>query len=227
MRRKNWINKKNFFFGNFYKKNKLYYNYVFNKKTKIVDIHNVLTFTKNIFYLKNRYVNNNVKINSFYLCFLIRLFNVLKKTLMFRTFYKLYGKNKLILSPFFFSSSQFFEYRNNFFNILKINNVEGFYIYKNLFKLTGYYNDYLINSKIYINYNFFLYKNSYNIFFGINEVLKSKDSNRIGKVKHFSQPEIEQYNFNYYFAYNNYMNNTLELYKIITNLYINLLYKNN
>ena len=198
---------------------------MFNKKTKFIDVHNVLNFSKNIFFLKNRYVNNNAKINSFYLYFLIKFFNVLKKKVMFRTFYKLYNKNKLILSPFFFSSSQFFEYRNNFFNILNTNSVEGFFIYKNLFKLTGYYNDYLINCKIYINYNFYIYKNSYNIFFNLNEVLKLKDSNRIGKVKHFNQQEIEQFNFNYYFTYNNYLNSSLELYKIMIILYLNLINK--
>ena len=54
----------------------------------------------------------------------------------------------MILSPAFMFSSQFFDYRNSFFNVINNNKTKGFFIYKNLFKLTGYKNDFYKNNKI-------------------------------------------------------------------------------
>lgn len=192
----------------------------------ILDVHRVFVFSRNIFFIKNRLVNNKLKLNSFYLLFLVKLFSTFKKKLMFRTFYKL-NNNKLILTPSFFFSSQFFEYRNYFFNILKHNKISGFFIYRNLFKISGYYNEFTINYKAYINYNYYIINYSHNIFTSLNETLKSKDFNRIGKVKYYSEFYSNHFNFNYYFMYNLFINNSLELYKISILLYLNFIFNKN
>lgn len=228
MRRKNWINKKKFLFDNL-NHNKIkktaYYSLFLNKIIKALDEYKVYIFIKTLYYLRNKHTNNLIKTNIFYLSFLLKFFKKFKRKLMFRTFYSLLNKNKLLLVPSFFFLSQFFEYKNLFFNVLNEKKIEGFFIYKNFFKITGYYNEYLLNYNIYINYNFFIFKNSFDTFFYLNEIFKHKESNKIGKVKYFFQPFKTDYYFNYYFNYNLFVLNTVEFYKIIIYLNINSINK--
>lgn len=199
--------------------------FILIKYYAIVDKYKVIPFVKDISYKAQKFSATSVQINSFYLIQFINFLKIKKRTLFFRTFYKIYKNNLLLLTPSFTFLSQFFEYRSIFFNILKIYNIDGFFIYKNLYKNIGYYNDYSDNYIIYGGYNFYVIKNSYIIFQKLNEILQHKDYNNIGKVKFFfeKQPSNSNLNFNYYFIYNIYTNNVVELYKLIILIYLSIL----
>ena len=183
-----------------------------------------------LFLLKNKHVFIDGKINKFTLFFFFKITSFLKKKTMFRLFYKIYTKNILTLSPLYTFSSQFFENKNLFFDVLDNNKVDGFFIYKNLFKITNYYNDYLAHYKAYVNYNFYIWKNSFNVFNSLNEIFQHKDFNKIGKVKYFLNKNVENEvfsKFNFYLNYNFFLLNTIEFYKILIYLHINVFIKNN
>lgn len=221
MRRKNWINKKIFLYGRYSKFNHIY-NYLANI-TNPVDKYRLFFFCKKLILKKKIFTNLPFKLNLFYLTFLSYTFKISKRKIFFRTFYKVYKKNLLILNPSFIFLSQYFDYRSIFFKVLNINNVVGFFIYKNLFKNTNYQHDHNINYINYIGYNFYLINSRFETFNTLNNIFKSKEYNSIGKIKLFSQDYNKDYVFNYYFIYNIHLSMSSELYKILICVYIHKL----
>lgn len=193
------------------------------KKEFFNDKYKINLYLNDLFFKKNKYTKLNLKTNFFYFIFLINTFKIWKRKIFFRTFYKIHTNSNLLLSPSFMFLSQFFEYRSLFLNVLNKNNLEGFFIYKNLFKNTNYYNDHVINYIAYSGYNYYLINNTEQIFNVLNNILKNKEYNNIGKVKYFFQNYKSDFFLNYYLCYNIHMLNILEFYKIFILLNIHLI----
>ena len=231
MRRKNWINKKSFFIDNVFKNiifkkfyNKpVYLDFYLNKNLDFFEEHGVDIYTKNLKFLKIKYNLNTVKINLFFFLNFLNFFKVFNKRYLYRGLYKLHKKNELILSPAYCFSSQYLEYRILFWNILKKNKINGFFFYKNFFKISGYANYYFLQENFLKGYNFYIIKPNVEIFDYLNKSFKDKEFNRIGKIKFFLDLEA-QFNFNYYFAYNIFLLNSIEYYKIL--MYLHIFIKN-
>lgn len=187
------------------------------------DKHYSVEFFKKGFHFKNKITNVNNEINMFFFALLFNKIKCIKKQIMFRMLYKYNVNSNLFLSPTYTFLSQFFEYRTLFHNILKKNHLYGFFIYKNLFKQSGYFYDYKFNRDLLLGYNFYIVKSNINICLLLDSILSDKEFNKIGKVKLHVQNYKQDFNFNFFFNYNIFSLNITELYKINIYLYLNSL----
>jgi hypothetical protein len=177
-----------------------------------------------MFYIKNRFNNINHEINSFYFLIFLKYIKHVKKHQMFKLFFKSQIFNNLIiLHPSYSVLNQYFEYRPLFFTVLRKSNIKGFFIYKNLFRQSGYNFDFSKNKNILIGYNFFTINSTYNKYLILEKIFSDKEYNKIGKVKSFSvnQPAKLDTELTLFFMYNLYFNNIVELYKINIYLFLN------
>lgn len=231
MRRKNWTKEKKYFFdkiknNNFYNTNSFKNLLIFYiKKPVKLDKHKIIEFMFRKNFKENKYDKVIFQINYYFLYFMIKKISILNKKYFYRLFLK-NNDNLLLLSPAYTFGRQYFEYRSIFFEVLKKKNLKGFFIYKNLFKLTNHYLEYQINRRLLIGYNFYLIKSNIKIFEFLNNILIEKDYNKIGKVKLYKDSFIQLnfvYSLNYFFNYNLFLLNVVEIYKINILLHIHYL----
>jgi hypothetical protein len=174
--------------------------------------------------MKNKVTNVHAEINSFIFLHLYKNIKYFKKHNMFRVFVKAQLKSKLIVSPAHSALSQFFEYRSIFYIILRKNKLDGFFIYKNLFRQSGYFFDYKVNKNLLIGYNFNIINADYNKYNILYNIFSDKEYNKVGKVKLFFPYKPQSLDLNLFFLYNVHINNVLELYKINIYLFLKNLY---
>lgn len=225
MRRKNWINKKKHFFDNQY-----LWDFFIKKKLKTLDKHRSSEYLFKIFLAKNKYKQNFTDMNIFFFKFFLVFFKFFQKKKLINLFYNkadLYYNQYTILSPSYFFSSQFFEYKTIFFNILKKHNYRGFFIYKNLFKQSNNYNLYKLNKNLISGYNFYLLNSTKNVFEKLNNIFIDKEFRKVGSIKLIINNTNNNFDFNYFINYNLYLLNILEIYKICLYLNLKILTKNN
>lgn len=196
-----------------------------NSNLDLFEQYGLSLYIENLFLSKIRYNNNWVKINLFHFSNFLNLFKIFKRKYLFRLLYKIHKKNELILIPSHLLLSQYFEYRVLFWNILNKNNINGFFIYKNLFKITSNFEYHYWYKFFSPGYNFYISNSNQKTFDYLNLSFKDKEFNKIGKIKFFLNLENE-FQFNYYFLYNIYLLNASEIYKILIYLHLLNLYKN-
>ena len=229
MRRKNWINKKKIFYDNFLKINKnnknLFFNIFLKKKEYLYDPYNTRGQLYKVMLNKNKNSFLEYEFNYYFYTDLFRSIKFLNKNLIFKNFIK--NKNDILLfSPAYTFKNQFFSNRSVFNDILTNFKLKGFFLYKNFFKNIGYKNNNYVFKNHIIGYNFYIFNKtvkSNNDLTKLLSFIDDKDFNGIGKVKLFLKQEAHFNAANeiqFFFNFNLYCINVLEIYKITIFLYL-------
>jgi hypothetical protein len=147
------------------------------------------------------------------------------KTIIYNNYLKKISKNFLVLLPSFTFKSQFFSNKTIFDDVVVSNRLRGLFIYKNFYK-DFYKNDYSFYKKHLIGYNYYILISDVQKYLNIYKILDDKEYNSVGKVKLFLE-DFNKNNFlintNTFFIFNIYLLKSLEFYKILIFLHINLL----
>jgi len=222
MRRKNWINKKNHFYGNIDVFNPFFFNIFIKKKELKFDEYNTKEQLYKTFLKKNKHSALTSELNyHFYLLFFKILKNKNKNII-----YNIYiNNNKFVMSllPSYTFKSQFFSNKSLFDDVIFNNKLRGFIVNKNFYKDKYSYN-YMFYKKHFIGYNFYILKSNFKKYSNIFKVLDDKEYNSVGKVKFFISNVYENnVSLNLYFFYNTFLLKILEIYKIVIILFIKIL----
>lgn len=206
MRRKE-LKKKNLkedFFGNLKKKRfklKFYLlNIIENKRIK--KLHKVDFKSHYIFY------------NNF-----IKDFKFKKGNLFFKIFLK--NNNFIITRPYYCCKKQFNDFRVNTITFEKnylINSIPIFYKKLNFFKIN-------YDKNTFIGLNYYSFYEKISLLNDFKEDILKEDNKNITYIKYDNIETLYNYDFQYYFNYNFYFINCVEIYKSLIFLYINNIYK--
>lgn len=228
MRRKNWIKKKKFFYDNFLKFNKinkgLFFNIFLKKKEYIFDQYNTRGQLYKVFLKRNKISFLESEFNYYFFNNFNKNLKFLNKRLIFRNFIKNVNNNILILSPNYMFKSQFFSNKSIFNDTLNNFKLKGFFLYKNFFRNINYKFDDCILKSHTIGYNFYIFNKNINKI-NLNKFLnltEDKEFNGVGKLK-FILKSFEKKSFNelnFFFVFNLYFINIIEIYKIIIFTYL-------
>lgn len=224
MRRKNWINKKDHFYGSANTTNSLFFNIFLKKKELVFDEYNTKGQLYKVFINKNKNSLLTPEMNyHFYLGFL----NILKKKskhIIYNNYIKNINKNILFLMPSYTFKSQFFNNKSLFDDVLSNFKLKGFFIHKNYYK--HYYS---LSSNFYkkhlIGYNYFILKSNLKIYLDFYKIVDDKEYNSVGKVKYFFETTTTTFytnELNLIFFFNFFILKILEIYKIIIYMYISI-----
>lgn len=219
MRRKNWINKKNHFYGKIDIFNPFFFNIYVKKKESKFDEYNTKEQLYKTSLRKNKHSSLTPELNyHFYLSF----FKILKnknKNIMYNT-YIYNNKHVMSLLPSYTFKSQFFNNKSLFDDVVLNNKLRGFVVNKFFFK-NKYNSNFTFYKKHFIGYNFYILKSNFTKYSNIYKVLDDKEYNSVGKVKFFiSNISEKNINFSLFFFFNTFILKILEIYKIIVILYI-------
>lgn len=227
MRRKNWINKKKYFYGNSDVFGSLFFN-IFLKKNKFnCDQYNTNEQLYKVFIKKNKVTNLTFNLNYYFYSDFYKKLKFYSRGVIFKN-YIFKNKNIMVFLPSYFFKSQFFSNKTAFDSILYDFKLRGFYLHKNY--LNTKYNISLITYKKHlIGYNFFTIKNNLKSYLNIYKILDDKDYNSVGKVKFFLENTQTNFFFlknelNLFFIFNLFLLNALEFYKILIILYLNKIF---
>lgn len=228
MRRKNWIKKKNYFFDK-YTYN--IYHFDLKKNLTFLDKHDVKFYVLTINQKTIKYSINFPEINLFFYNFLLKSVKKYNQNFLIKTYFNFYNKindNALIIPSYTFCR-QYFDYRYNFFKIIKKYHLKGFFIYKNLFESSNYSQYFYNNKLIYNNYNFYLTTNKCSYFLNkLEPIFSDKEYNNIAKIKFLYEDSTKSLidDLNFHIFFNLSILNILEIYKINIYLYIKFLNSN-
>lgn len=234
MRRKNWINKKKFFYDNYVEFNKLniknkninYYFYnLFLKKHTIVDKYNNNDQLKKIFLKKLKSSNLNINLNYYFYSDFLNLLKYKNRKILFKNFVQ-NNKTLFLFSPIYMFKSQFFDNKSLFNDLLKNFKLKGFFIYKNFFNSDLYKSNDKLYKKHLIGYNFYIFNKNYKNYDNVLKFTDNKDFNSIGRIKllksqdDFYNPSFKN-ELSFFLFFNIYLLSILEIYKIMMFLYLN------
>ena len=234
MRRKNWIDKKKFFYDNFIEhvsqnKNKFNGKYIYNFFLKICstpDKFNNKDQLQKIFFKRLKKSNLNTNLNYHFYLYFLKFLKVSSKKSLHKSFFK-NSRILFLFSPIYMFKSQFFENRSLFNDLLLNFKLKGFFIYKNFFKNSYVFDNVAFKKHLY-GYNFYIFNKNFKQYENILKLTDNKEYNSIGKIKLLLK-DVDFYNFflknelNYFLIYNVFLLNTVEVYKIILLLYVNKL----
>lgn len=222
MRRKNWINKKNHFYGNVDIFNPFFFNIFIKKKELKFDEYNTKEQLYKTFVKKNKHSSLFSEVNyHFYLSF----FKILKnknKNILYNTYI---NNNKFTMSllPSYTFKSQFFNNKSLFDDVVFNNKLRGFIINKNFYK-DKYSCNFIFYKKHFIGYNFYILKSNFKKYSNVFKILDDKEYNSVGKVKFFIDNISEKdISLNLFFFYNIFLLKILEIYKITVILFVKIL----
>jgi len=226
MRRKNWINKKNYFYDNINVFNPFFFNIFIKKKEFKFDEYNTKGQLYKVFIKKNKYSMLTPELNYY---FYLDFFKILKKKskyIIYNSYLKNINKNILILLPSYTFKSQFFNNKSLFDDVLVNIKLRGFFIYKNFHK-DFYLSDFSFYKKHLIGYNYYIFKSNFEKYSNIYKIIDDKEYNSVGKVKLFIDNLFNNKNIlikdlNLFFLFNIFLLKFLEIYKIIVYIYINI-----
>lgn len=219
MRRKNWINKKNYFYGNIDIFNSFFFNIFVKKKESKFDEYNIKGQLYKTYLNKNKNSSLISELNyHFYLLFFKILKNKNKNII-----YNMYvNNNKHVMSllPSYTFKSQFFSNKSLFDDVVFNNKLRGFTINKNFYKNKYDYN-YMFYKKHFIGYNFYIIKSNHIKYLNVFKILDDKEYNGVGKIKFFITNVLEKdSDINLHFLFNIFLLKTLEIYKITVVLFL-------
>lgn len=219
MRRKNWINKKNYSYGNIDIFNSFFFNIFIKKKELKFDEYNTKEQLYKTFVKKNKQSTLTSELNyHFYLLF----FKILKnknKNIIYNSYI---NNNKYVMSllPSYTFKSQFFNNKSLFDDVVFNNKLKGLMINKSFYR-NKYGYDFMFYKKHFIGYNFYIIKSNFTKYSNVFKILDDKDYNSVGKVKFVINNIFEKNaNLNLYFLSNIFLLKILEIYKIIIFVYI-------
>lgn len=222
MRRKNWINKKNYFYDNKNIFNSFFFNIFLKKNEAKFDEYNTRGQLYKVFIKKTKNSILTPELNYYFYSDLFKIMKKKTKNIIYKNYIKNISKNTLILSPSYTFKSQFFNNKSIFDDVLKNFNLKGLFI-NNSF----YSSDYNFYKKHLIGYNYYVLKSNFDKYSAIYKLLDDKEYNSVGKVKLFVDfyEKITNINkeVNLFFFFNIFILKLLEIYKITVYLYINVL----
>ena len=228
MRRKNWINKKNHFYGNKNIFNSFFFNIFLNKNEFKFDEYNTKGQLYKVFLKKNKHSILTPDLNYYFYSDFFKIIKKKSKNIIYNNYIKNINKNILILLPSYTFKSQFFNNKFIFDDILIKFKLRGLFFYKNF-----YNNFYSSNSNFYkkhlIGYNYYILKSNFDKYLNIYKLIDDKEYNSVGKVKLFIDSLLINKadtikDLNFFFFFNVFILKLLEIYKIIIYLYINILW---
>lgn len=222
MRRKNWINKKNHFYGNIDIFNSFFFNIFIKKKESKFDEYNTKEQLYKTFIKKNKHSALTSELNyHFYLLF-FKLLKNKNKNIMYNTYIN-NNRHVMSLLPSYTFKSQFFNNKSLFDDVVSNNKLSGFIINKNFYKDKYSYN-FMFYKKHFIGYNFYILKSNFKKYSNVFKILDDKEYNSVGKVKFFIDGISEKnIDLNSYIYYNIFLLKILEFYKITIILFIKFL----
>lgn len=223
MRRKNWINKKKYFYDN-YNLNSKFFNLFLIKNNPLYDEYNTKGQLYKVLIKKNKLSLLIPEINYYYYSDFFKSLKKISKKIIYKN-YLFNSKNALVLLPSYLFKSQFFSNKSLFDGLLFNYKLRGFFIYNSFFKTSNYSLNPIFYKRHLIGYNFYIVKSNFNKYNDFLKITDDKDFNGVGKVKFF----LENFNnsnaslnkeVDLFFLYNIYILKILEIYKILFFVFI-------